>query len=427
MSQPVGIIAKITLPKASYKKYVRQIAAGPVAGEIFACLQDDHAGDYFIFRYLEKENALYVFFYFRYGGGDFLLGHPLLMMLQKAAGFLDDSSVGYLLATLDMLNLVQNDDLVYAATIHHRKFVQHRLTGETLKEVAQDVDRYFFKHREDNFSLAFERGRIVDSSVKTRVRELQESHALQNLKKNLHAATEESPIELFSGYFYNGRQFYTFKEWSPTSLKLRKRELAVFDDVDLQALRKTSYGLCDGKSVIIGIHRIVTPPEKFKLHQKGETVFYSSAEEVYDEHLKPYPGSDGMSFKLKNAYVGEDKDYIYFGGVQLLKLEIGDYKICDAGYFTSRVVLYSPMQVRTPGHVFTEINAPTFAIIDPNVGEKAGINPSGVYRGCMIVHCKDKHGELIIYSHDVYKNPVPEARRIGSLTEYLKEIKAAVQ
>ncbi|MDR0481348.1 MAG: hypothetical protein LBG66_05620, partial [Gallionellaceae bacterium] len=400
MSQPVGIIAKISFPEDNYKKYRRTIAAAPLAAQISACLLDDDVGDYFIFRYLKKESALYALFYFRYGGGDFLRGHPLLAMLQEIEPFLDDSSAGYLLATLDMLNLVENDELVYAATIRHQKFAPHQFTEEESKAIEQDALRHFFKHADENFSLAFDRRQIIDKTVRAKVLALQEAHALQNLKNNLHTATEEKPFELFHGYFYDGEKFYTFVKWPLKQV--------VFENINVRALRKTPYGLCDDKSVIVGERQIVTPPEKFKLHQKGETIFYSSAEAVYNEKLEPYPDSDGLTFKLKSKYVGEDKNYIYFGNAQLPKQQIGDYEICDAGYFTSRVLLYSSTQVRTPDHILTEIDAPTFAIIHPDLGDVIGVNPSGVFRGCMIVHGRDKHGELVIHNYNIYENPTLE-------------------
>lgn len=415
MSQPVGIIAKIIVSEDNYKRYIRKTAGNLLGEYIFDCIKN-HNRDYYIFRYLKKENALYAFFYFNYGDWQFLLNHPLLAMLKNIEPYLDDVSTGYLIANRDSLNYAQ-EDFPYAAKIENTKIVEQKLTEEELKEYWQDAQKHFFKYTETDFSLAIQTKQIVDKTIIRRVEKLQEQARIQNLRANLHTATIENPIELFNGYFYNGNVLYT----------CNKATVTVFDNINLQELRQTTYGLCDNKGVIVNGKYLQTDPSKFKKHQKGEICYYSSAEAVYNQDVVLYTYSDGTTFRMLSEFVAEDREYIYFVAEQLPKENVGIYQVNDSGYFHNNILLYTPTQIRAGKKILEGIDAVSFRIISQDAQDFIKLhnlaNPSGVFAGCFVLHCSDKDGELIIHNYDINKTTV-EVERISSLQEY--EAKAKV-
>ncbi|KIO77069.1 hypothetical protein TH53_11425 [Pedobacter lusitanus] len=63
MAQPAGILAKIRISEENYRKYVKKRVAGPLADIIFENLTGG-SRNYYVFKYLKKENCIYVFFLF---------------------------------------------------------------------------------------------------------------------------------------------------------------------------------------------------------------------------------------------------------------------------------------------------------------------------------------------------------------------------
>lgn len=418
MSQPTGIIAKIILSEDKYKEFVRKTANELLAQNVFGCIKNQDR-DYYVFRYLKKENALYAFFYFHYGNKQFLIDHPLLSMFKNIEPYLDPESTGYIVATTDCVN---NEplDFVYYAEIENKTIIDQTSSPKEPNLYWADAEKYFFKYIEIDFNLAITSEPILEKSVITKVKKLQEADRIQNLKNNLHKATPQNPIELFTGYFYNGKVLYTFN---------RQNSITVFDQIDLKDLQQTPYGLCDNKGVIVGDTYIATDHTKFKKHQKGETIFYSSADTVYNSELDLYPDSDGSTFRLLKDCLGEDKKYLYFAGQQLPKETVGDYQVNESGYFYKNMLLHSKKQIRVGEEVLEGIDAETFEIIEPNVDaflQKHSIdNPSGIHAGCFILYCQDKQGELIIHNYDVNITTI-QVERITSLSEYLKDAKEKI-
>lgn len=417
MSQPVGIIAKINISEDSYKKYVRQVAADVLAGNVFDCIRGKNR-DLYVFHYLKKENALYAFCFFNYGNSTFLLEHPILDMFKKITPYLDDDSKGYLIATCDSLNNTP-EDFVYVACIENRKWKEQPLSVAQQEAYWKDADKYFFKKAEAGMEIVMPR--VLDKGVIKKVKALGEKYRVQHLKDNLHTATIEKPLELFGGYFYNGRQFYCC---------MPGQDVVIFDHINLQELRQEPYGVRDNNGVIVGQTYLATDPAKFKVWHKNDTTFYSSAEAVYDYKLNPYPSSDGLSYKMISDYIGEDKAYIYFTGEQLLKSEIGAYAINSSGYFFQNVLLYNKSQVRAGAIVLQNIDAASFEILSPDAlvfcKEHGLENPSGSYAGCFILHCRDKDGELIIHNYDIHKTSIT-VERITSLGDYVADTKVLLQ
>jgi hypothetical protein len=264
MSQPVGIVAKILLPEDQYKKYVRKEVGARLAEAIFNCLKVQ-SREYYIFYYLKKESALYAFFFFSNGNTNFLLNHPLLALLKNIAADTDGTSSGYIVATLDAMNLTA-DDFIYSVTLENGKFFDHKFNNDEAKLFRKDASKNFLKYAGDK-SLEMVLSCVVDKNIVARIKKLGEAVRVANLKNNLHKATLKNPIELFNNYFYNGKYFYRCEESSIT----------IYDDISLQELRQTSYGLYDDKGVIVnngyfrkGIY-IATNPTKFRMRQKTET------------------------------------------------------------------------------------------------------------------------------------------------------------
>jgi hypothetical protein len=411
MSQPTGLIAKITLSEENYKKYVQKIAGDIVAQEIFECLINQY-NDYYVFQYIKKEKAFYAFFYFNYRNAASLTDHPLLQVLKDINFYLDAGSNGYLIANTNSADFDARD-FAWAAKIDNKTLKEAEFSAKELENCRQDAQKYFYPHTQTGFNLALHSNKIVDKNIVARVAKLQENFRIQNVKANLHTATVDQPVELFKGYFYNGRVFYTFSN----------TELVILEDVDLQNLHQTPYGLCDAKGVIIDAKYLETDPAKFKKHQKGESLYYTSADTVYNQYLEPYSDSDSRSFKILSSCIAEDSRYLYFIGIQIAKEEIGNYQINESGYFNDNIVLYSEKQIRIGKKIITEIDPASFEIISEDVQTFLAShkleNPSGVYGGCFVLHCRDKSGELILHNYDIYKTSV-QIERIDSLDEYLK-------
>ncbi|AOW09854.1 TPR end-of-group domain-containing protein [Flavobacterium gilvum] len=409
MSQPVGITAKIQLPQDNYKKYIRKIAGTIVAQNIFDVLTARDNRDFFVFKYIKKEAALYAFFYFNYGEGQYILEHPLLAMLRQSEPYLEENANGYLIATRDSLNF-SSDDFVYSANVQNGKFTDHTFTEKELKDFGKDADKHFFKVADTSYALTFPK--VVDTAIVKKVKALQETHRVQMLKGNLHTATLEKPIEIFAGYFYNGQHFYS----------AAKDEVCIYDNINLQELRQTPYGVCDDKKVIVGNACITTDPAKFKMHRKGEQTYFSAAEAVYNDTLQAYPNSDGLSFRMLSEYVSEDKNHIYYTGIQLAKQETGAYELNTSGYFHQNILLFSKTQVRAHDAILENIDAPTFEILSKDAQQFRKThelpNPSGAFAGCFVLHCRDKSGEFIIHNYDINTTKLT-VERISSLEEYL--------
>ncbi|KIO77070.1 hypothetical protein TH53_11430 [Pedobacter lusitanus] len=253
------------------------------------------------------------FFYFHYGNSGYLKNCREWQLLKEIEPFLEEESSGYLIATLDSMNI--NSDFLYAFDIKDKKLEHHSFLPAELETIQKDVNKYFFKYADTEFRMAFYNQQVVDKKVVDGVLKLTEAHRIKNLKENLHLATKENPLELFFGYFYDGIEFYS---------KLYNAEKTVFPDINLQTLKEMPYGLSDGNYVIVR-HNLVhdyylqTAGEPFKKVSKSATVYYTSADTVYDEKLCPIKDSDGKSFRLRSEYLGEDKNYIYFLGELILK------------------------------------------------------------------------------------------------------------
>jgi hypothetical protein len=411
MSQPECITAKIYMSEENYKKYLRKVSS-VIANEVYHCIANEYR-DYFIFKYLKKENALYAYFFFYYGDSQHILNHPLLDALKEIENYLETENSGYITANRDALNCHQ-DDFVFASVIKNKQIVPHTFSKKELDIISNDYT-IFYKLSKTDFNIAVHSKPIIDKAIIKKVNVLQEQHRVEMLKNNLHTATLENPIELYKNYFYNGK-FYTCMNDS----------VIVFDAVNLKELYPTPYGLRDDKGVIVRNKYIATSDSKnFKRLQKGETIYFTSSETVYNSELENLPNSDGASFKLKSEYVAEDKMHIYFVGKQYLKTIIGeDYKVNSCGYYYGNILLYSSKMVLAGETILENIDAASFEILSPDsrLFQKTHNIPSlsTTTGGAFILHCKDENGEFIIHN---YKNKTKtlQVERITSLNEYIND------
>ncbi|PIF30192.1 hypothetical protein CLU81_0600 [Flavobacterium sp. 9] len=407
MAEPVSISAKIKISEENYKKYLRKVSQD-IASSVFDCIKNEDS-NYFVFKYVKKENAFYAFFFFNYGNSDFLLHHSLLHNLKQIEAYLDQESIGYIIANVNAYNCAKAD-LIFAAKIKNKKISAARFSSKETNEFWNDAAKYFFEETETDFYTAFLFKQIIDKSIVKKVEKLQEEHRTQTLKNSLHTATLEQPIEIFANYFYNGITFYT----------VELNEITSFVNVNLQELRKTDYGLRDDSSIIIGNLRImIRDGAKFKKHQRASMRYYASLETVYSSSLEAYPNSDGASFKMYSEYVAEDHLHIYFVGQQFLKTDVGDYKINSCGYYYQNIVLYSAKQIRVGRIVINGIDEASFSIISEIAGMLVSNSRSDLSH--FILHCKDKNGELIIRERNLHK-PNVVVERISSLSNYLNNL-----
>ncbi|MGY0039435.1 hypothetical protein [Pedobacter sp. NJ-S-72] len=203
----------------------------------------------------------YAYFYFHHGNAGFLKECIEWQLLKDIEPYLEDDSKGYLIATLDSMNFV--NEFLFAFDIEGRKLRHYHYSETELKTIWNDVNKYFFKYVDTEFRVALYQQQIVDKKILDKVLKLTDEHRIKNLKENLHLATKKTPVELFNGYFYDGTDFYSSKSYAHKT---------VFPDIDIQGLKEMPYGLSDGNYVIV-CHTLVndywlkTDGDQFKKKQ----------------------------------------------------------------------------------------------------------------------------------------------------------------
>jgi len=418
VSQPAGIVAKIALPEGHYRRFVREEAQELLAAEAYRALAD-RSGDYYIFHYVKSEQALFAVFFLRYRPDSFLQ-HPLLAMLRSVERYADGSAAGYVVATADSLNWLPAD-FIYQG-VWRDGYVERDLDADERKLLMRDLKKYFFKAVEQDFAVSY--SRVLDRVIARRVDDLLEQARLETLRSKLPDATVTCPQEIFKGIFYNGDTVYGIAGSS----------VVVFENVDVRQLRAAPYGLCDDRHVLVSERYVckqwdysaddiclATDPARFRIHQKAETVYFTSPEGVFNCRLERYPDSDGRTFKLKKTCLGEDDRYIYFARVQVPKAEAGAYAVYENFGADASALLVSERQVRL-GATRLDVDAPSFEVLTPDVRafmDEAGlVNPTGLFGGCLIMHCRDRYGDMIVRNYDTHATPVV-VERIDSMEDYL--------
>lgn len=433
MAEPIALVAKIKISPEKYQQYIKKVAAEPVANYVAEVLFTG-LRDFVIFKYLKNESAIFCFICQDTKDTSALLKGPIFTAIQKIQPFLDETSEGYILVISNAL-ITKPAVLCYSAVIEGQKITEQELGKTWRDQYDKDASKYFFPAVENDFASAY--SKQLDPLITRQSKSLFNEIQLESIKTAARSASPDQPVKIFeegfyNGYFYDGRNFYYLKHsCKPNPLPGNPLhfddvfEKIIFDDVDIKSLQKTDYGIADAKSIFVGELRIFTNPKTFKRHRKDETIYYSDDQYVYDEKLNLYKDSDGKTFKLKDSYIGEDKDFIYFAGVQLAKRDIGSYQLYLEGFYHVNILLYSQQLVRSREKIFDQLDPPTFTIVTPceEIFSKYQLpKPTSLVGDCFILHCRDKHGEFIIHNYDVRSTHV-EFERIDNLDNYIKQVR----
>lgn len=327
MSQPVALIATISLDETSFKKFLRCQAAKDLA----TCIADvlsGHIPSYYVFRYLKPSNTLFAFFYFNHGNAPMLIESRELAILHKLASFAGAGEAGYVLAHLDALNLGP-DDLTNAwRVIDGKSEPIEELSAATWAELRKDCAKYFYKAVDIDFALNLSKKRIVDKSIVKRCEAIIETRRIEKLGTQLHLASFGRPLHFFGDYYFNGE--FIYHAWQGITL-LR--------DIDPASFRPMPYGAADNSYVVIGSVIRKVDVATFQKIQKGELIYFKDASCVYDERFRPMPEVDPSSFRLLTDYHAEDASHVYFCGKSFAKADLGSFKFYPAGYYHSQKLL----------------------------------------------------------------------------------------
>lgn len=397
MSEPAGITAKVKMSQDGFKKFLRK-----EANNIAKLIYEDYADEsknWYVWKYLPKEQAMYCFIYFNYGNGEWIEKCEHTKILLRLENFLEDDSKGYLLGMIDSLNL---SGFVYEYAIENKKWISKKYAKKEIEPIWEDAKKYFFKYAEQGeFGKAlFGKKQILDKSIFSNILKHQEQHRVKMLKETLHTATTIKPLQIFKHYFYNGTDFYYCNGHS---------KISIFQNINLQALRQTPYGVCDDKQIIVLDKSLAENTEKFTMLHRAYTTYYKSDTKVYDENLQPIPNADAKSFKLIEDYVAVDNNFVYINNKAIPRLTLGDFKFDNAIFYCEKLLI-GTKQIWLDGELITDIDAPTFESIDFKDDEiyKDFWEIRSGYVSATIKQGRDKHGDLFILRLNTYKdiNPI---------------------
>jgi hypothetical protein len=327
MSQPVALIARISLSKESFTRFLRSKAAKSLANCIDATL-DCNISNYYIFRYLKPRESVFAFIYFNYGNANSLKESLELEILQALAAFAKNGESGYILTHLDALNL-NADNVVDSWMVVDQQCVRTKqLPSSVWSELTQDAAKYFYKETKKDFAQNFTNKRIVNKSIVKRCQAIAENRRIQKLSTLLHLASFLQPLYLFGDYFYNGEYAYC-----------TCGRIAPLREIDIASFKPMPFGAVDAKHAVIGGWVLEVDVASFKMLQKGEVTFYKDAHRVFNENLKVIHKADAASFRLVNDFYAEDRSYVYCCGEIISKADLGVFKCYPAGYFHAQKLL----------------------------------------------------------------------------------------
>ncbi len=240
MSQPVGIISKIKISDAGFKKFMRKEAAA-LGKEVFESFWHKSPNVY-VLNYTKRTSYLYCFVYFNHGNSETLKSSSFYQSLLRIEPFLDDDSEGYFLASLDSSNIA---DFIIENTIIDKKMVAHTFSDKDLKLISKEAHKNFFKKMEDVTdynSIALQKPHLLNKSILRHFSKFQDAARLKTMKEDLPQASPLHPMQLFKNYFYNGNAFYYCDG---------RENITRFQSINLQLLEEKAYGLHDDKHIII--------------------------------------------------------------------------------------------------------------------------------------------------------------------------------
>lgn len=403
MSQPVGIISKIKISDAGFKKFMRKEAVA-LGKEVFTSFWHKSANVY-VLNYTKRTSTMYCFVYFNHGNAETLTASSFYQSLLRIEPFLDDDSEGYFLASLDSANI---SDFITENTIIDKKMVAHSFSEKDLKLINKEAQKNFFKKIEDvtdYSSIALQKPHLLNKSIRRHFSKFQDAARLKTMKDDLPQATPFQPMQLFKNYFYNGHSFYYCDG---------HEKITVFQNINLQLLEEKSYGLQDDKHIIIREKCIEENPKTFRMMHRAYTTYYKSATKVYDEDLEPIDEADPKSFKLMDSYFASDINYLYLGKFKISIADLGEFYYFDEAVFFSDKMIIGTKQIWLSKDLLETIDAPTFQLFDFEPNKKFEVIKKRLdsisnrhnyfYRICeTIKYGKDKHGDLFIFKSNIPK------------------------
>jgi hypothetical protein len=381
MSQPVALIAKISLDAANFRKFLRTPAAELLASCLAAELVNP-SGRYIVFRYLKPEKSLFAFCYFNHGNAASLCAADEWQVLRELARYADTGRSGFVLHSLDALNLP--DDIVAAYEIVNGACIERPLTDLALefRQLGKDCDKYFFRATQTDFALQLHRGRIVDKAVVKRCMAMLEARRIEQLSECFDQASYASPMHLFGDYYFNGQHVYHVGS-----------ELTILPEIDAASFRPASWGGCDARYAALGHELLPVDVPSFKMLQKGELVFYKDKSQVFSSAYNRSPSrttvllpqADAASFRLRSDCHADDATHVYFCGLVIPRSALGNYRVESAGYFHALKLLVGEHAVYL-GDSRLPLDAPSFQLEQ----ELAGVSSRSAYlvsdsQGCYLL------------------------------------------
>jgi hypothetical protein len=400
MSQPVGIVSKIKISEDAFKKYIKQ-ESNAIAEELFDSFWHKASAIY-LFQYNKKQQTLYAFVYYNYGNSELLQESAIYKALIKIEPFLNSDDEGYFIATLDSLNF---GDFVTEKRIKNGKWNDYNFPQKEINTIWKEAQKKFLNKIEDvsDYSSFFNENKsFVDKEILKHFEIIREKARIKTVKEALPKANLLNPIQIFKGYFYNGTEFYYCNG---------NDKITFFENIQLQELEETNYGLTDGTHVIIGEKVINANPKTFKKLHKFYTTFYKTDTKVFDEKLDKIEIADAKTFKLStykrdiaDIYYGEDANNLYYLGKIISKETLGSFSFSNA-LFYNETLLIGTKKIYLGAKPLDEIDAGSYekltlknTVMYEFIEKQYTSNDS--YAGSMKVffsYGKDKNGEFFIF------------------------------
>jgi len=405
MSQPVALIAKIKIGEPAFKRFLLGKHAKLLAHCIDAAL-DHQYSDYYVFRYLKAEQAVFAFFYFNHGNADSLAGSTELSVLKALAPVTEPGMAGHVLCCLDAMNL--HPDVLGPCTAIVDGCCVEGPSPSATEWLAwkKDCAKYFYKEAEKPFALNFFRSRIVDKSIVRRCTKLAEERRVKSVLQHLDKATFQRPLRFFGDYFYNGTFIYhQFGIATP------------LPELDPRSFASTPYGGADALHVVVGARACRADVASFRKLQKGELVYYKDSRHVW-HGLTPLPQADAASFKLLSDHAAQDDRTLYFAGLCLSRVELGTFRFEPHGYYHCEKLLLAEHAVYM-GDQRLPVDAASFEVIEAVPNETRGAAYSYMY----VV--QDRHGRYVLYRESDARGRDGDARlvRADDAARTLAEVK----
>lgn len=383
MSQPVALIAEIRLAEASFKKFLR----GKAAKLLAACIADARElslPDYYIFRYLKTRGVLFAFIYFNHGNAQSLRASRELTVLQALAPLADAGDAGYVLAHLDALNLGPDDVADTWRIIDQQCVEGESLSAATWQELTKDCKKYFYQEVNTEFAVKLGKRRIVDKSIVKRCEAILEERRIEKLSTRFHLASFSRPLHLFGDYYYNGEFVYHIG-----------RRISLLRSLEASRFRPTPFGASDGQHAVIDGKVLDADAATLSKLSKGEMIYYADATSVFDSELQRIADADAASFRLVTDYYAEDRNYLYFAGLRLVKAELGAFKFHPAGYFHCQKLLIAERALYL-GPSRLDFDVASFAVVGTHEIQRGAAFDIGYF-------VRDKNGAWFVSHHTDYR------------------------